>query len=335
MSAANVAPAIHDPVSNVLKWVLLAVAVASFALLGWATAVTYALAPPQPDRFATSRGVTLMSANDIFAGKGGFQKADLMDYGSIYGMGSYYGEDYTASVLNRLGTLTQEALAKKQGAHSFASLPAMQQAAVKSEMQRELQTIDLTRRIVVVPDALASAISAEQIELSTALHTANPLAGWTPAYSLSAKDALHTADFLVFSALTTVARRPGTTGSWTENWPFEPLVGNAPTTNTFRWTWISFCFTFLMFGVVLFIYEYWLNDPDVAPMDPVLAKFGSLTPSQRRVGKYFLIVAAVLLVQILAGTIMAHSYYDRTSFYGIDINRWFPFNFLRDVHIQT
>ena len=333
MSAASVTP--HDPVSNVLKWVLLAVAVLSFALLGWATEVTYALAPPQPDRFMTGHGTLLMTGDDIVAGKGGFQKADLMDYGSIFGMGSYYGEDYTASVLHRLGVLTEEALARHQGAASFAALSPLQQAAVKAEMQRELQAIDLTKVNVVVPGALAAAIATAQTDLATVLHTANPDAGWTPAYSLDAVDAIRTADFLIFSALTTVARRPGTAGSWTENWPYEPLVGNTPTTNTFRWTWISFCFTFLMFGVVLFIYEYWLNDADVAPMDPVLAKFGALTPSQRRVGKYFLIVAAVLLLQIAAGTIMAHSYYDRTSFYGIDINRWFPFNFLRDVHIQT
>jgi nitric oxide reductase subunit B len=47
------------------------------------------------------------------------------------------------------------------------------------------------------------------------------------------------------------------------------------------------------------------------------------------------VVAALLLVQILAGIIMAHSYYDRTSFYGIAINDFLPFNFLRDVHIQA
>ena len=34
-------------------------------------------------------------------------------------------------------------------------------------------------------------------------------AGWTPAYSLNPQLARQTADFLVFSALTTVARRPG------------------------------------------------------------------------------------------------------------------------------
>ena len=86
---------------------------------------------------------------------------------------------------------------------------------------------------------------------------------------------------------------------------------------------------------MLFIYEFWLNNPDDAPMDPVLARFGPLTDSQRRVGKYFLVVAVVLLLQIAAGTIMAHAYYDRRSFYGIALHDILPFNFLRDVHIQS
>jgi nitric oxide reductase subunit B len=70
-------------------------------------------------------------------------------------------------------------------------------------------------------------------------------------------------------------------------------------------------------------------------MDPVLAIFRPLTLSQRKVGKYFLIVAAVLLLQILVGSIMAHYYADRASFYGVRIDSFLPFNFLRDVHIQT
>lgn len=86
---------------------------------------------------------------------------------------------------------------------------------------------------------------------------------------------------------------------------------------------------------MLFIYETFLNHPDDAPMDPVLADFLPLTKSQRKVGKYFIVVAGLLLVQIAAGAIMAHSYYDRTSFYGYDVNRLFPFNFLRDVHTQA
>ena len=122
--------------------------------------------------------------------------------------------------------------------------------------------------------------------------------------SLDAQNARKTADFLIYSSLTTVARRPGTTTSWTQNWPSEPSVGNTPTTSTFHWTWISFCFTFFAFGIIIWIYELYLNDPDNAPMDPVLGSFRPLTASQRRVGKYFFVVAAVLLLQILVGSIM-------------------------------
>ena len=102
----------EDPVSNVLKWILLAVALGSFALFAWATVLTYERAAPQPDRFVTAGGATLMSAEGIVEGKAGFQKSDLMDYGSLYGMGSYFGQDYTAFGLVRLAELTEGNLAR-------------------------------------------------------------------------------------------------------------------------------------------------------------------------------------------------------------------------------
>ena len=325
---------VSDAVANVLKWVLLAVAILTFALLAWATTATYRLAPPQPDRFLGADGAVLMTIDNIIAGKGGFQRADLMDYGSLYGMGRIMAR--TTRPRPWCGW-RRRARQHRPGCNGnpFASLTPDQQAAATAAMQRDLQSIDLTKSDVTLPQPVAAAVISVRDDLAKALNVADPATGWTTAYSLSPQLARQTADFLVFSALTTVARRPGVTWSWTENWPYEPLVGNTPTTNTFRWTWISFCFTFFAFGLVLFIYEYFLNDPDVAPMDPVLSVFRPLTPSQRRVWKYFLVVAALLLVQIAVGAIMAHSYSDRTSFYGIPINDYLPFNFLRDVHIQA
>ena len=335
MNTDTVPQPLQDAVSNVLKWVLLAVAVLTFALMAWATVDTYRLSPPQPKRLLSESGSVLFTDADVVAGKAGFQRADLMDYGSLYGMGSYYGEDYTASILVKLATVTQGLIGQARFGTPFKDLTTEQQASVTTQMRAQLQHVDLTATEARVPDGLSGAIRELQKEIPPSLTTVDRKSGWSPAYSLNEQDALQTADFLIYSALTTVARRPGHDWSWTENWPYEPLAGNTPTTNTFRWTWMSFCFTFLMFGVVLFIYEYFLNDPDAAPMDPVLARFGPLTPSQRQVGKYFVVVAAVLLLQIAAGTIMAHSYYDRTSFYGIDINRYLPFNFLRDIHTQS
>src|SRR6185369_14696538 len=157
-SYADSSGPLRDPVSNLLKWILLAVAVGSFALFAWATVLTYERAAPQPDRFVAAGGATLMTADDVVAGKAGFQKADLMDYGSLYGMGSYFGQDYTAFALVRLAALTEGQLAQTSFGSGFDALPADRKAAVRGEMQRQLQTLDLTQREVIVPESLATAI---------------------------------------------------------------------------------------------------------------------------------------------------------------------------------
>jgi nitric oxide reductase subunit B len=355
-------PVTEDRVSNILKWVLLATAIICFGLLGWATVLTYEKAPPFPDRFVDSSGAMVMTADDIIAGKGGFQKADLMDYGSIYGMGSYFGEDYTASTLVRLGVLTKQNLANSATLPPGTNAPANQSiavtgpatptrpatppaasltqalmdTAVTAEMQKELQGIDLTQPQVVLPAPVANAIRALQSELTTKLSTENLSAGWVPARSLDPRLRLQTADFIIYSAITTVARRPDRVNtSWTENWPFEPSVGNTPTTNTFHWTWISFCFTFFSMGFVLWLYRAYLDHPDDAPMERGLAHYRALTPSQVKTGKYFIVVALVFLASQGAGAIMAHSYYDRQTFYGIQLNYILPYNFLRSFHLQA
>ena len=334
LSRPAAAPA-ADPVSDVLKWVLLVVAVTCFALLGYSTKLTYDAAPPLPEQIAAPGGQVLMTSADIVGGKAGFQRADLMDYGSLYGMGSYFGPDYTADNLVRVAQLAADNIARTRFGRPFASLAPDEAASVKSAMQAMLQRVDLTQRRLVVPDPLAQALSTRRSQIADALLRNDFAAGWTRAYSLDATSAAQTADFLLYSSLTTVAHRPGASVSWTQNWPYEPLVGNAPTGDTFRWTWISFCFTFFAFGAVIFVYQRYLNDPDEGPMDPVLGAFKPLTASQRRIWKYFLVVAAMLLAQVLAGTIMAHYYTERSGFYGIPIGHFLPFNFLRDVHIQA
>jgi nitric oxide reductase subunit B len=352
-----------DPISDFLKWILLVVAIICFALLGWATVLTYEKAPPHPQAFTDRSGNVIMSDGDITAGKGGFQKADLMDYGSIYGMGSYFGEDYTASTLVRLGVLTKQSLAgtvtlppntkgpgnkslattgpagtPPQPATPEASSPAeaLSDAAATATMQKQLQGIDLTQSTVVLPDATAQAVRQLQSELTIKLNTVNLSAGWVPAKALNPVLRKQTADFIIYSAITTVARRPGQPNtSWTENWPYEPSVGNTPTTNTFQWTWISFCFTFFAMGFVLWLYRAYLDHPDDAPMEVGLAEYRTLTPSQVKTGKYFIVVALVFLASQGAGAIMAHSYYDRETFYGVQLNYILPYNFLRSFHLQA
>ena len=86
-----------------------------------------------------------------FAGKAETQRADLMDYGSLYGMGSYYGQDYTAWTLIRLAGLVENNLAQTQFGKPYAALMPEQQAGVRDAMRAQLQHIDLTQRQVAIP----------------------------------------------------------------------------------------------------------------------------------------------------------------------------------------
>lgn len=325
----------HDPVSNFLKWVLLFTAIVCFIALAWGTYKTYQQAPPLPQKFLSFSGDIIMSEDSIVAGKAGFQRADLMDFGSIYGMGSYFGEDYTAKYLVRLGRLVEDEIAKQRFSKPFANLEEGQQYTIRKAMQTELKSLNLTKPTVVLSQPLTVAIIKLRAEIAHSLLNHDFEKGWTKAYSLNEKSALQTSDFLIYSSLTTIARRPGKNVSYTNNWPFEPTMGNTPTSDTFYWTWISFCFVFFGFGLVLYIYHRYLSPPDDAPKSPVLLTFQPLTKSQLKVGKYFIIVAIVFLTQIAVGAVLAHYYTERTGFYGFNINEWLPFNFLRDVHIQT
>jgi nitric oxide reductase subunit B len=324
-----------DHVSNVLKWVLLITAIICFIAVALGTYQTYQLAPPLPQQFLSPSGQVIMTDQDIIAGKAGFQRADLMDYGSLYGMGSYFGEDYTAKYLVRLGRLTEEAIAKQRFQKSFAELSLGDQYLIRKEMQESLQKITLHSPTAILSQPITNAIQQLQIEISQTLLTHDPETGWTKAYSLDEQSALQTANFLLYSSLTTIVHRPGQNFSYTNNWPYEPTMGNTPTPSTFYWTWISFCFVFFGFGAVLYIYHRYLSELDVSPKSPLFLNFKPLTPSQKKAGQYFIVVAFVLLAQILVGSIMAHYYSERGGFYGININAFLPFNFLRDVHTQT
>ncbi|MFC3907959.1 nitric-oxide reductase large subunit [Legionella dresdenensis] len=335
VAAPEDSQAINDPVALVLKWILLFTAIVCFIVLIWGTYKTYQLAPPLPQQFQTQSGQIIMTEADIFEGKAGFQRADLMDYGSLYGMGSYFGEDYTAKYLVRLGRLIEDNMAQKNYGSIYAALPEEKQYLVRKNMQQALQQIQLTETTSILPDPVAESILQLKQEIAHTLLNHDPETGWTKAYSLDERSALQTADFLIYSSLTTIAHRPGQNSSYTNNWPYEPTMGNNPTPGTFYWTWVSFCFVFLGFGAILYIYHRYLSVPDDSPKTPIFTHFKPLTSSQRKAGQYFIVVAAVLLVQITVGAIMAHYYSEREGFYGIPINDYLPFNFLRDVHIQT
>jgi len=330
-----------DKVTITLKWVLFLTIILCFGTMVWMTQKTYEEAPPIPKSFVnTMTKNEIFNENDIINGKAGFQKAGLMDYGSIYGMGSEFGQDYTAQYLHELALNTAENISIAKFNQPYASLSGGYKAIVEEELRNTLHNIKLNQETVYLPPELSAAIITTQTSIVNWLNTNNFNQGFTKAHALNKELSLQVADFFIYSALTTVAYRPWENISYTNNWPYDPLVGNVPDTRTYTWSWISVVAILFGFGLVLFIFNHYIEDKeeDQKALDQkyqVFLKYLPLSNSQRALWKYFLVVAGVLLLQIACGAVMAHAYAERAGFYGFNILEWVPFSFLRAVHIQS
>ncbi len=141
-----------------------------------------------------------------------------------------------------------------------------------------------------------------------------------------------------WSAWAAAARRPGKGYSYTNNWPPEALVGNQPTANTVIWSMLSLAALLggigLLFGAVgrhRFLGWHGREQQTLtfrAPSDV------ALTPAQRATAWFFLVMAALFVIQTIAGAAAEHYRADLTNFFGIDLARIFPYNLVRTWHVQ-
>src|SRR5690606_11858197 len=59
-----------------------------------------------------------------------------------------------------------------------------------------------------------------------------------------------------------------------------------------------------------------------------------ITPSMQATAKYFWVLLALFLVQILFGAITAHYQVEGQDFYGMELANWLPYSLTRTWHTQ-
>ena len=101
------------------------------------------------------------------------------------------------------------------------------------------------------------------------------------------------------------------------------------------WTGVSIIM--LLAGICALVWWYASQKREeethpVPAQDPLGAWRAS--PSQRATLKYFWVVAALILVQILMGVVTAHYGVEGDGFYGIQLSKWLPYSVARTWHIQ-
>ena len=308
-------------------WIaLVLVLVISFAVLGGVGIKVMNNAPPIPSKVVTSDGRTLFDGATIMDGQNAWQSIGGQEVGTIWGHGSYIAPDWTADWLHRESVFILDRWASEAGAANYAALGSEQKAAFQSRLQTMLRTntYDTATGTITLDPIRAAAFEALHSHYADVFsHGRNEYAIQAGALSDPAQ-LRQMSSFFWWTAWASATNRPGTTTSYTQNWPHEPLVGNEPSSGTIMWSIISF--VLLLAGVGGMVW-YFASQPrtvehELLPKtDPLLGL--SPTPSQRATVKYFFVVAALWVVQVALGAITAHYGVEGSGFYGIPLDHGF------------
>lgn len=318
---------------------VLAIMVVGFALLLGITGMAYQNAPPIPERVVDPAGSTLFSGDDIREGQAVFLKYGLMNNGSIWGHGGYLGPDFSALALHRIGVGAAHALAQQVHGQPYEALERTQRAAIDGQVAALLKTnrYDAASGTLQLTDAEAAAWQQEAQHWAEYFRHPGGNGGLKPDLITDAQELRQFSAFVNWAAWASAAERPGTSHSYTNNFPYDPLVGNHPTGGTLLWSALSLIAllggissVLLAFGK--FDYLGWVTRGHRAT--PMLVP-GQASPAQRALVKFFVVVGLLFVGQTLIGGALAHYRTEPDNFYGLPLELIFPSNLMRTWHLQT
>ena len=313
------------------------VLVIGFAVLIWMAVKAHQDAPPIPEKVVGPSGETIFTRDDILAGQEVFLKYGLMENGTIWGHGAYLGPDFSAEYLHTLAMDANEHLAKQYYNRNFSELTSTERAAIGGEVQQLLKQNRYKSgngALVYTPPEIAS--FQKQIAKWTEYFSQPTLnRGLMIKQVKDPKELQQLTAFFAWTAWASVANRPGKEYTYTNNFPYDPAVGNRPSTGAFLWSALSLITLLAGTAIVLFSFGKfnflgWKGGGDhIHPqMTPGLA-----FESQKSTLKYFVVVALLFLAQVLVGGATAHYRADPATFYGFDLS-FFPGNVFRTWHLQ-
>ena len=340
-------------------WLGLAVLLTlSFGVLLWAGTEIFRTAPPMPEKVLSESGQVVYTRADIERGRQVWQSIGGMQLGSIWGHGGYVAPDWSADWLHRESVSLLDLWARADGGMAtYAQLPEEQQAALRSRLKQVMRTntYDPASGTITLPDDRALALSNVAAHYESLFGNDPATATLREAYAMkndTVPDASHRRALTAFfwwTAWAAGTERPlepgdamvpsktGVVGkqvTYTNNWPSEPLIDNTPAPA--MWVWSSFSVLFLIAGIGLL--GWWHarqahEEPLQLPASDPLAAI-RITPSMRATAKYFWVVLALFVVQILLGAITAHYQVEGQQAYGFALSDVLPYSITRTWHTQ-
>lgn len=327
-----------EKLSPVWRIVTFVVMITGFTILGLVTRIAYDNTPPIPKIVTGSSGQVLFTEKQIMQGQAVFLKNNLMEHGTLWGHGAYLGPDYSATHLHEQALTMLQLLAQKNYGKPYEQLSEFEQGSILHELPHILKEnrYDSTSGTLTFTEEESKAYE-HSLEFWRDYFTSGKAPGLPKNYIANPQDQTALTSFFAWAAWAAVTNRPGEEFTYTNNFPYDPLAGNYPSADAYLWSALSLIFIIGLTGLVLFLVSKfglgWGGSVESRHVCETRLTLPALTASQKALGKYFVIVALLFLFQSLTGGALAH-YRVESTFYGLPILDYLPYNLLRTWHLQ-
>lgn len=330
-----------------LTKILLVVLAVVFSILIAGGILIFKNEAPRPEKMVSEDGSVVMTKDELISGQAVYEKYGLADYGSILGNGSYLGPDYTAQSLHVYLEGMYHYYSDKLYAKKYNQLSDTELGGIKEKVKHEIRENRYTQKTdtLILTDAQVYGVNYLR-EYYREKFVNNPTEAGLPEnmidqvktsdYMTEGNKIDHLTNFFFWSAWVSSTNRPGMIFSYTNNWPYDIDAGNVMTSEAMVWTAISVAVLVVGVAAILYVqrrYHFEMDQAYAGDNIPDVNADMPITSSQRKTGKFFLIVVLMLLLQIMLGELMSH-YYIENGFFGLPIERLFPFNIAKTWHLQ-
>ncbi len=306
---------------------------------GW---YTYEAAPPYPKEIVGPDGQVLSDQERILQGQMVWQKYGLMDNGSVWGHGTYRGNDYSATSLHMLGQFMRQEFGERLYQKAYDELTAEQQSSIDRSVIDEIKQNRYeasTGRLSLTTAQAAGLLQLRQ-HWDTVFGEGDLPNAISPHAVATSEERQQLADFFFWTAWAAGTKRPGKELTYTNNWPPDRSVGNDIAAEAVIWSIASLLGVMLAIAAALIVFFKGDFDKDSSGLE-LDQRVGDklihlpISSSQRKSAKYFLIVVLLFLLQLMQGGLMAHYTVHPGDFYGFRlISDYIPYNLPKSWHLQ-
>lgn len=302
---------------------ILVISLAGVGMIGYQT---YFEAPPEPD-FKDMDGKVVIAKDAIGRGQKVFHQHGLMEFGSFFGDGAQRGPDFTAEALHVVAEAMHEfginEFRRKEGREP--SGPEMFFIKESTRQVLKENRFDKTTGSVILTPAHAFAAQTlrtyyfrffTQGKGATVFRNTGELGKTKEIEDLS--------DFFFWGAWVCAVQRPGSTFSYTHNWPYDPEAGNTPTSPVILWSVLGLLGFVLGCGIVLYFIGQYNQLPNkffTPPKNDLMthAVVDGFTPSrtQRATYKFFVVAALLFFLQVTSGIVTINDFLNFLEFAGL------------------